>query len=147
MTAVPPPLFGGLRGNGRLVAFPFRSPAQRTLGRQLLLHRSECFLELQSLYIDSLPHLVSCKTLMAELCLEVVDGVARVRQQPLGLLARSGLLPKGFSCCVQLLKTGPAITMNHSDGDVAIARKMTPLVWPIEDWANSSVGTLATFSV
>jgi hypothetical protein len=31
-----------------------------------------------------------------------------------------------------LLKAGPAITMNHSDGDVAIARKMTPLVWPIE---------------
>jgi hypothetical protein len=42
------------------------------------------------------------------------------------------LLLKGLSSCVQLLKAGPAITMNHSDGDVAIARKMTPLVWPIE---------------
>ena len=58
---------------------------------------------------------------MAELCLEFVDGVARVRQQPLGFLARSGLLPKGLPGGVQLLKAGAAVTMNDSDGNIAVA--------------------------
>ncbi len=57
----PAPLFG----NGGFVAFPFYRRAPRTLGRQLLLRRSVRFLELQSLCIDSLHDLVSCKTLMA----------------------------------------------------------------------------------
>jgi hypothetical protein len=51
---LPQPLFGGLRGNSCLVAFPFRPRPHRTLGRQLLLHRSERFLDLHSLGIDSL---------------------------------------------------------------------------------------------
>ena len=125
------PLLGGLRGNGRLVAFPFRPRAHRTLGHQLLLHCSERFLDLHSLCIYSLRHLVSCETLMAELCLEIVDGVTRVHQQPLGLLARRGLLPKGLPGGVQLLKARAAVTMNDSDGNVAIARKLTPLMWPV----------------
>ena len=65
---------------------------------------------------------------MAELCLEVVDGVARVRQQPLGFLARSGLLPQGLPGGVQLLKAGAAVTMNDGYGNVAVARKLTPLM-------------------
>ena len=119
------------RGNGRLVAFPFRPRAHRTLGHQLPLHCSERFLDLQSFCIDSLRHLVSCETLMAELCLEIVDGVTRVHQQPLGLLARRGLLPKGLPGGVQLLKARAAVTMNDSDGNVAVARKLTPLMWSV----------------
>jgi hypothetical protein len=129
---LPQPLLGGLCGNDRLVAFPFRPRAHRTLGHQLLLRCSERFLDLQLLCIGSLRHFVSCKTLMAELCLKVVDGVARINQQPLGFLARSGLLPQGLPGGVQLLKAGAAVTMNHCDGNVAVARKMTPLMmWPI----------------
>jgi hypothetical protein len=90
--------------------------AQRTFASELLLRRSECFLDLQSLCADSLRHLISCKTLMPELCLEVVDGVARVRQPPLNLLARSGLLAQRLPYGVQLLEAGAAVTMNHSDG-------------------------------
>ena len=68
---------------------------------------------------------------MAQLCLKVVDRVARVSQQPLGFLARSGLLPKGLANGVQLLKAGAAVTMNQSDGNVAVARKLTSLMYPI----------------
>ena len=125
---LPQLLFGGLRGNNRLFAFTFRSRAQRTSARELLLRRSERVLDLESLCIDSLRNLVACKALMAKLCFKVVDGVARVRQQLLGFLARRGLLPKGLSRGVQLLKTRAAVTMDHGDGDVAIARKMTPLM-------------------
>jgi hypothetical protein len=125
---LPQPLFGGLRSNDRLVAFPFRPHAHHTLGRQLLLRRSERVLDLQSLGIDSLRHLVACKALMSKLCFKVVDGVARVRQQPLGFLARRGLLPKGLPGGVQLLKAGAAVTMNDGYGNVAVARKLTPLM-------------------
>ena len=84
-----------------------------------------------SLCIDSLRHLVySCETLIAELCLEIVDGVTRVHQLP-SASARRGLLPKGLPGGVQLLKARAAVTMNDSDGNVAIARKLTPLMWPV----------------
>ena len=81
--------------------------------------------------LNSLRHLVSCKTLMTELCLEFVNGVARVRQQSLGFLARSGLLTNGLPGGVQLLKAGAAVTMNDGDGNIAVARKVTPLMYPI----------------
>ena len=128
---LPQLLFGSLRGNNRLFAFPFCRHTPRTVGRLLLLRRIERFLELQSLCIDSLHNLVSCKTLMAELCLKIMDGIARVRQCSLGLLARSGLLSKGLSRCVQLLEAAAAVTVNDSDGNIAVARKVTSLVWPI----------------
>jgi hypothetical protein len=120
-----------LRCDERLVTLAFCPRAQRTFTSELLLRGSERFLDLQSLCIDSLRHLVSCKTLMAELCLKVADGVVRVRQQPLGFLARGGLLLKGLPGSVQLLKAGAAVTMNHSDGYVAVARKLTSLMLPI----------------
>ena len=125
---LPQPLFGGLRGNNRLVAFPFRPGAQRPLGCQFFLNSRERFLDLLSRGIGSLRHFVVCQTLMTEFCLEVVDGVARVRQQPLGCLARGGLLPKGLSSGVQLLQAGVAVTMNDGDGNVAVAHKLTPLM-------------------
>jgi hypothetical protein len=128
---LPRPLCGGLRGGSRLVAFPFCPRAQRTLGRQLLLHPCERFLDLRSLCIDSLRHLVSCKALMAELCLEVVDGIAGIRQQSLGFLAGGGLLSEGLPGGVQLLEAAAAVTVNDSDGNIAVARKVTSLVWPI----------------
>ena len=68
---------------------------------------------------------------MAELRLEIVDDVARVSQQPLGFLARIGLLPQRVPCGVQLLKAGAAVTMNDGDGNIAVARKVTPLMYPI----------------
>ena len=58
----------------------------------------------------------------------VMDGVSRVRQQPLGLLARSGLLPQRLPCGIQLLKPRAAVTLNECHGHVAIAHKMTPLM-------------------
>jgi hypothetical protein len=57
-----------------------------------------------------------------------VDGVARVCQQPVGLLTRSGLLPKRLPGGVQLLKARATVTMNQCHGHVAIAHKMTPLM-------------------
>lgn len=114
--------------DGRFVALAFCPSTQRTLGCQLFLNTSECFLDLLPLGIGSLRHFVFRKTLMAKFCLKVVDRVARVRQQPLDFLARSGLLPKGLSGGVQLLKTGAAVTMNDRDGNIAVAHKLTPLM-------------------
>jgi hypothetical protein len=120
---LPQSLFHSLPGDDRFVALAFCPGMQRTLGCQIFLNNSECFL-------NPLPlrHFVFCETLMAKLCLKVVDRVARIRQCPLGFFARSGLLPKGLPGGVQLLKAGAAVTMNHSDGNIAVARKMTPLM-------------------
>jgi hypothetical protein len=121
-------LFHSLPGDGRLVALVFCPSTQRTLGCQLFLNNNECFLDLLPLGIGSLRHFVLCKTLMAKFCLKVVGRVARLCQQPLGFLACSGLLPKGLPGGVQLLKAGAAIAMNDSDGNVAVAHKLTPLM-------------------
>jgi hypothetical protein len=121
-------LFRSLPGDGRFVALAFCPSTQRTLGCQLFLNNNECFLDLLPLGIGLLRHFVLCKTLMAKFCLKVVDRVARLCQQPLGFLARSGLLPKGLPGGVQLLKAGAAIAMNDSDGNVAVAHKLTSLM-------------------
>jgi hypothetical protein len=115
-------------GDGHFVALAFCLSAQRTLGCQLFLNTSECFLDLLPLGIGSLRHFVFCKALMAKFCLKVVDRFARLCQQPLGFFARSGLLPKCLPRGLQLLKAGAAVTMNDSDGNVAVARKLTPLM-------------------
>jgi hypothetical protein len=120
-------LFRSLPGDGRFVA-AFSLSAQRTLGCQLFLNTSECFLDLLPLGIRSLRHFIFCKALMAKFCLKIVDRVARLCQQPLGFFARSGLLPKCLPRGLQLLKAGAAVTMNDSDGNVAVARKLTPLM-------------------
>ena len=88
-------------------------------------------LDLSLLGTGALRHFVVCKTLMAELCLEVMDGVSRVGQQPLGLLARSGLQPQRLPCGIQLFEARAAVTMNDCHEHVAIAHKMTPLMRPI----------------
>jgi hypothetical protein len=121
-------LFRSLPGDGRFGALAFCPSTQRTLGCQLFLNNSESFLDLLPLGIGSLRHFVFCKTLMAKFCLKIVNCVARLCQQPLGFFARSGLLPKCLPRGVQLLKAGAAVTMNDSDGNVAVARKLTPLM-------------------
>ena len=103
-------LFRSLPSDGRFVALAFCPSTQRTLGCQLFLNTSKCFLDLLPLGIGSLRHFVFCKTLMAKFCLKVVNCVARVCQQPLGFFARSGLLPKCLPRGVQLLKAGAAVT-------------------------------------
>jgi hypothetical protein len=121
-------LFRRLPGDGCVVALAFCPCAQRTFGCQLFLNNSECFLDLLPLGTGSLRHFVFCKTLMAKFCLKVVDRVARVRQQPLGFLARSGLLPKALPGGVQLLKTGATVTMNDRDGNISVAHKVSTLM-------------------
>ncbi len=121
-------LFRSLPGDGRFGALAFCPSTQRTLGCQLFLNNSESFLDLLPLGIGSLRHFVFCKTLMAKFCLKIVNCIARLCQQPLGFFARSGLLPKCLPRGVQLLKAGAAVTMNDSDGNVAVARKLTPLM-------------------
>ena len=95
---LPQPLLGCLRGNNGIIAFPLRPRAHCTLGRQLLLHRSERFLELLALSLDPLRHFIPCKPLVAELGFEVADGVAGVAKQPLGFL-------RAAVCCLRACRT------------------------------------------
>ena len=90
--------------DGSLIAFAFCPCAPSTLGRKFFLRRSEGFLDLPFLGVDAARHFVFRKMFVAELCLKIVDGIARVRQCPLGLLARSRLLPKGLAGGFQLLQ-------------------------------------------
>ena len=107
-----------------------RPRAHRTLGRQLLLHRSERFLELLSLSLSAASlHLLQDARGRALFrgrgwCCGRPPAAARLpparRFAPSGLAVRRPIAEGGrrcrYECC---------------DGNIAIACKLTPLVWPI----------------